>query len=63
LLAKIERGHGPGRGKKVSGTRTGFRAYLKEVGLAKTIAHECERIGAIPTRDKLFKAFEPRYNR
>ena len=33
LLAPMERGTGPGRGNKVSGARTSFRQYLKEIGL------------------------------
>jgi N6-adenosine-specific RNA methylase IME4 len=36
---------------------TGFRAYLREIGLDKNRANECERIGAIKPRDKLLKAF------
>jgi hypothetical protein len=36
---------------------TGFRAYLREIGLDKSRANECERIGAIP-EPKLRAAFE-----
>jgi N6-adenosine-specific RNA methylase IME4 len=57
LLEKVERATGPGRGKKVSRAGTSFRAYLSDIGLNKNRANECERIGAIPTRDKLLKAF------
>ena len=42
LLKGVERGHGPGRGKKVSHAETSFRAYLKELGLDKTRASEAE---------------------
>jgi N6-adenosine-specific RNA methylase IME4 len=56
LLAKVERGTGPGRGKKVSQAATSFRAYLRDIGLQKDRANECERIGAIP-REKLTKVF------
>jgi N6-adenosine-specific RNA methylase IME4 len=56
-LAKVERGHGPGRGKKdVPSRDTFFRAYLKDLGLNKNRANECERIGAIPD-NKLPNAF------
>ena len=48
LLAKVERDTGPGRGKKVSRLGTSFRSYLRDVGLNKNRANECERIGAIP---------------
>ena len=60
LLAKLERGSGPGRGKKMSQSATSFRAYLKEIGLQKDRASECQRIGAIPDEPKLKKAFEER---
>ena len=56
LLAKVERDTGPGRGKKVSRLGTSFRSYLRDVGLNKNRANECERIGAIP-EEKLTKAF------
>jgi hypothetical protein len=52
LLAEVDRethaSPGPGhKGEKtVSGVRTGFRRYLREVGLNKNRANECERIGA-----------------
>jgi hypothetical protein len=50
LLAKVER---PERerstdGAYVSGRDTGFRGYLKQIGLNKNRANECERIAAIP---------------
>jgi hypothetical protein len=54
LLAKIERAQVPGTGrghkgeKSMSAGRAGFRAYLKQLGLGKTSANECERIGAMP---------------
>lgn len=64
LLAKVERERhaGPGRGheeKTTSRPETGFRAYLKEIGLNKDRANECERIAAIP-EPKLKAAFEER---
>ena len=39
-----------------TGTQIGFRAYLKQLGLNKNRANECQRISAIPA-DKLPKAF------
>lgn len=57
LLGKIERDHGPGRGKKISRAGKSFLAYLIEIGLNKNRANECERISAIPEA-KLQKAFE-----
>jgi N6-adenosine-specific RNA methylase IME4 len=58
MLVKMERGTGPGRGKKMSRAGTSFRDWLKEVGLDKNRAVEMQRIGAIPTLAKLHKAFE-----
>lgn len=61
LLAKIERRQLSGlkRGKfpLSRAETTGFRAYLREIGLDKNRANEAERISAIP-KDKLAKAFE-----
>jgi MT-A70 len=48
LLAEIERGAGPGRGKKEGGTRPSFRSYICEIGLAATAAKEAQRIAALP---------------
>jgi N6-adenosine-specific RNA methylase IME4 len=59
LLAKVERQKvGGGRGGKLTVSRIGtsYRAYLQDIGLNKSRAHECERIGAIPDQ-KLPNAF------
>jgi hypothetical protein len=48
LLAKIERGTGPGRGKKMSRAETSFRDYLAEINLDKARASEAGRIGTLP---------------
>jgi hypothetical protein len=58
LLAEVERAQGARNDQTSSGARTksGYRAYLREKGLAKTSANECERIAAIP-QEKLAKAF------
>lgn len=46
LLSKMERGTGPGRGKKMSQSETSFRAYLKKtLKLDKARAQEAQRIG------------------
>jgi N6-adenosine-specific RNA methylase IME4 len=57
LLAKIERSKGGRPAKNSSGVPTGFRAYLRDIGISKDSANECERIGAIP-ETKLAKAFQ-----
>ncbi|WP_246175653.1 MT-A70 family methyltransferase [Bradyrhizobium paxllaeri] len=57
MLAEVERGTGPGRGKKVSGLSTSFRAFLKKIGLQKDTALEAQRIGTLPDPE-LIKAFE-----
>jgi hypothetical protein len=57
LLAKIERGHGPGPGKKVaSHLPSFFKAYIKKIGLTSTTATAAQRIGTLPAAD-LEKAF------
>jgi N6-adenosine-specific RNA methylase IME4 len=56
LLAEVERGAGPGRGKKVSHAGTSFRAYLDELKLNKNRAQEAQRIGTLPDCE-LEKAF------
>ena len=43
LLQVREGAFGPGRGKKMSQAGTSFRAYLKEIGLNKSRAHEAQR--------------------
>jgi N6-adenosine-specific RNA methylase IME4 len=58
LLAKIEKRQGART--DLTSSRSGnklFEAYLKEIGLNKNRANECQRIGAIP-ESKLKKAFE-----
>src|ERR1700757_1575933 len=37
-LAQVERGAGPGRGKKVSGDQTSFRDLLRSIDLDKNVA-------------------------
>jgi hypothetical protein len=54
LLAKVERQQGGPTSR--AGT---LRPYLKEIGLNKNRANECERIAAIP-EPKLTAAFEER---
>ncbi|RXG91559.1 MT-A70 family methyltransferase [Bradyrhizobium zhanjiangense] len=56
-LALVARHAGPGRGKKMSGSPTSFRALLAELGLKKDAAVEAQRIGTLP-EEKLTKAFE-----
>jgi N6-adenosine-specific RNA methylase IME4 len=51
LLAKVERGAGPGRGKKMSRPETSFREYLKEIKLDKARAQEAQRIAAMPPKE------------
>jgi hypothetical protein len=50
MLEKIERSKGGRPNKNSSRPETGFRSYLREIGLDKSRANEAERIGAIPTR-------------
>jgi hypothetical protein len=45
LLAKVERGTGPGRGKKALSVLT---SLLAKIGLTKPVALEAERIGKMP---------------
>jgi N6-adenosine-specific RNA methylase IME4 len=54
LLAKMEKSHGR---SWMSRPETSKRAYLREIGLDKSRANECERIAAIP-KPKLKAAFE-----
>ncbi len=56
LLAKMERGTGPGRGKKKGGVRPSFMDYIKKIGLANTAAKEAQRISTLPPNE-LEKAF------
>jgi hypothetical protein len=48
LLAKIERSKGGRPLENSSRTETGIRAHLRQIGLDKSRANECERISAIP---------------
>lgn len=48
LLREIERGAGPGRGKKVSVGLTSFRDLLRQIGLDRQTALESQRIGTMP---------------
>src|SRR5580700_1744246 len=48
VLAKIERGAGPGRGKKNDHAGQSFMALLKRLGLPNTDAVRAQRIGALP---------------
>jgi hypothetical protein len=48
LLAVVERGAGPGRGKKVVQAGPSFIAYLKTLDLPKTDALRAQRIGLLP---------------
>jgi N6-adenosine-specific RNA methylase IME4 len=51
LLAKIERNHGPGRGKKISRTEKSFMTYISDLGLDKSRALEAQRIGHLPEKE------------
>ena len=59
LLAKVEREKGGRPSENSSRPETGFRSYLKQIGVDKSRAHECERIAAIP-EPKLRAAFAER---
>jgi hypothetical protein len=48
LLAAMERGAGPGRGKKIQGKSESFMATLKAIGLPWDAAQEAQRIGTLP---------------
>jgi hypothetical protein len=48
LLEKIERGAGPGRGKKNAQAGQSFIDYLKKHGIERKRADEVQRIAAIP---------------
>ena len=50
-LAQVERGAGPGRGKKVSGDQTSFRDLLRSIDLDKNVAMEAQRIGCLPDKE------------
>jgi N6-adenosine-specific RNA methylase IME4 len=56
-LAKVERGHGPGRGKKDQHDAESFKSYLKTLELEWTAAQRAQRIGTLPSGelDKLFE--------
>ncbi len=52
LLAKMPRGAGPGRGKKMSRAETSFRADIEKLGLDPMRAVEAQRIGTLPAAEK-----------
>jgi hypothetical protein len=49
-LDRVERGHGPGRGKKVEPAVQSFTGLLKRLGLASNTATDAHRIGTLPER-------------
>jgi MT-A70 len=51
LLVKVERGAGPGRGKKISQAGKSFMEYLKEIELDKNRAQEAQRIATMPPKE------------
>ena len=53
---RVERGHGPGRGKKKDDDHPSFLAYLKQIKLDKQAAILAQRIGTLP-EGELEKAF------
>ena len=50
LLAKFQRGTGPGRGKKEAAGQPSFKQSLATLGLNKNTAKQAERIGAMPKK-------------
>jgi hypothetical protein len=52
LLAKMARGAGPGRGKKISHPEKSFMRDLDRLGLNKDRAQEAQRIGTLPLDEK-----------
>jgi hypothetical protein len=56
LLAEVERGAGPGRGKKVSAELTSFRQFIEQLGLDRQTALEAQRIGKMPEEEHLLDA-------
>jgi N6-adenosine-specific RNA methylase IME4 len=55
-LAQIERGTGPGRGKKISGSEKSFLAVIREAGLDKNRAVDAQRLATLPEAE-LERAF------
>ena len=51
-LEKIERGAGPGRGKKSSHDAKSFMAYTSALGLNKDAISRAQRIGTLPPRSR-----------
>ena len=47
-LAEVERGAGPGRGKKTDAARPSFMTYINSLGLKKQSAQEAQRLGTLP---------------
>src|SRR5215831_15852377 len=56
VLAELERGHGPGRGKKAATGSPSFLGVISKLNLVKRTAQEAQRIGALPEAE-LEKAF------
>lgn len=54
-LSKVERGAGPGRGKKKASKVQSFLKYIKALGLGRNPATEAQRIGTLPEEDLLKK--------
>jgi hypothetical protein len=50
-LEKIERGAGPGRGKKSSHDAKSFMAYTSALGLNKDAISRAQRIGTLPSEE------------
>ena len=50
-MAEVERGAGPGRGKKVSAELTSFRQFIEQLGLDRQTALEAQRIGKMPEEE------------
>ncbi len=50
-LAKMERGTGPGRGKKVLTDLTSFRAYIKKLGITPPTSMQAQRIATLPENE------------
>jgi N6-adenosine-specific RNA methylase IME4 len=55
-LSQIERGTGPGRGKKITGSQQSFLAVIRGVGLDRNRATNVQRLATLPEAE-LQKAF------
>jgi hypothetical protein len=58
-LSAVERGAGPGRGKKEGGPRPSFKTYISGLELKETSAKEAQRIGCMPD-EEMAHAFDAR---